>query len=130
MYYNMSHGDSNGTMWVPEAGGVPLDGNFSFFDNVTMIMIDENSTAIDMPPFLNETLISPPVTITVTSSSAGTNVPGSTAGGRNKKGKVGGMGMMGRMRNLASTMSEQEKTAGGGAAVHLKKAFFRGGGAI
>ena len=133
MYYNMSHGDSNGTMWVPEVGGMPLDGNLSFFDNVTMITIDENSAAIDMPPFLNETLISPPVTVAVTSNTAGTNVLGSTAGGRNKKGKVGGMGMrMERMRHLATrtTMSEQKKTAGGGAAVPLKKAFVRGGEAI
>lgn len=46
---------------------------------------------------------------------------------------MGGMGMrMERMRYLATrtTMSEQEKTAGGGAAVPLKKAFVRGGEAI
>jgi len=132
MYYNMSHGDSNGTMWVPEVGGMPLDGNFSFFDNITMIMIDQNGTVIDMPPFLNETLISPPETIAVTGKTASTNFPDSTAGDRNKKGKVGGMGMMGRMRYLASTMPEQEKTGvgGGAGAVPKKKSFVRGGGAM
>jgi len=125
MFYNMTPGFDNDTMWVYANGEVPLDGNFTFFDNGTIIEFDGNGTEINLPPFvINQTVILfPPDDITGTPTD--TKGPGKTAG-KKSMGKMGGMGMMRRMRNLgSSTMSEQE-TARSGGNVPKKMTLVRG----